>query len=120
MTSPDGAHVPEAALLSLVAEAWAPDFGDVTDDDLLDALEDDGDFTVGDPCVGRLGYLSPARAALVPDDLAAAREELPGGGVLLDIAPPSKDTDAVVAAYVRLRETGALRPLPRPMTRSAL
>ncbi|OII69099.1 hypothetical protein [Streptomyces sp. CC77] len=120
VTSPDGAQAPEAALLALVAEAWAPDFGDVTDDDLLDALEDDGGFTVGDPCVGRLGYLSAARAALVPDDLAAARRDLPGGGALLDVAPHAKGTDAVVAAYVRLRDSGALQPLPRPMDRDML
>ncbi|MGY3679517.1 hypothetical protein [Streptomyces sp. TE33382] len=117
--APDDAAVPEAALLAALARVWEPDFGDVSDDDLLDALEDDADHSVGDPLVGRIGQLSPGRAALVPDELKASREELPGGGVLLRIAEPG-DTDAVVRAYERLREAGALRPLPRPMDRATL
>ncbi|MEV6073540.1 hypothetical protein AB0L80_00280 [Streptomyces sp. NPDC052069] len=117
--APDDAEVPEAALLAALARVWEPDFGDVSDDDVLDALEDDAGFSVGDPVVGRVGYLSPGRAALVPDELKAVREELPGGGVLLRIAAPG-DTDAVVRAYERLNGAGALRPLPRPMDRAAL
>ncbi|RPK57699.1 hypothetical protein EES43_21295 [Streptomyces sp. ADI96-02] len=117
--TPDDAAVPEDALLALLARTWEPDFGDVSDDDVLDALEDDGGFLVGDPVVGRYGYLSPARAALAPEDLDAAREELPGGGVLLGLAAPG-DGAAVVRAYRRLREAGALDPLPRPMDRAVL
>ncbi|WP_406448799.1 hypothetical protein OG782_08180 [Streptomyces sp. NBC_00876] len=119
--SPDDAEVPEAALLALIADTWQPDIGDVTDDDLLDALEDDAgyDYTQSQLCVGRLGYLSPGRALLAPDGVGTAREELSGAGVLLDIAPPG-ETGAVVDAYVKLREAGALEPLPRPMTRAVL
>ncbi|TXS47156.1 hypothetical protein [Streptomyces sp. OR43] len=121
VVSPDGTEVPEAALLALIADTWQPDIGDVTDDDLLDALEDDAgyDYTQSQLCVGRLGYLSPGRAALAPDGVGAARKELRGEGVLLDIAPPG-DAGAVVDAYVRLREAGALEPLPRPMNRTHL
>nr|WTB30346.1 hypothetical protein OG781_13395 [Streptomyces sp. NBC_00830] len=117
--SPDGADVPDAELLTAVAEVWGPDFGDVTDDDVLDALEDDAGFGIGEPGVGWVGYLSPGRAVLLPDGLAAARKELTGGGVLLDIAPQG-DAGAVVRAYVQLRDAGALEPLPRPMDRPAL
>lgn len=117
--APDGAAVPEEALLALIARVWEPDFGDVSDDDVLDALEDDAGFSVGDPVVGRTGYLSPARAALVPDDLDAVRQQLPGGGELLGIASPG-DSATVVRAYERLREAGALAPLPRPMDRAVL
>ncbi|MET8325501.1 Imm52 family immunity protein [Streptomyces sp. NPDC005181] len=116
--SPEGADVPDAELLTVVAEVWGPDFGDVTDDDVLDALEDNG-FGVGEPGVGWVGYLSPGRAALLPDGLTAARKELAGGGVLLDIAQPG-DAGAVVRAYVQLRDAGALEPLPRPMDRATL
>lgn len=119
VVSPDGAEGPEAALLALVADTWQPDIGDVTDDDILDALEDDAGYGVGDPCVGRLGYLSPGRAARVPAGVGAARKELSGAGVLLDLAPPG-DIGAVVDAYLKLRESGALEPLPRPMSRAAL
>ncbi|MFD8689383.1 hypothetical protein [Streptomyces sp. NPDC059651] len=121
VVSPDDAEVPEAALLALLADTWQPDIGDVTDDDLLDALEDDAgyDYTQSQLCVGRLGYLSPGRAALVPDGVGTARKELRGEGVLLDIAPPG-DAGAVVDAYVRLRDAGALEPLPRPMNRTLL
>lgn len=117
--APDAAAVPEEEILSLLARVWEPDFGDVSDDDVMDALEDEAPYAVGDPVVGRAGYLSPARAALVPDDLAAVRQELPGGGELLSIAAPG-DTAAVVRAYERLREAGALAPLPRPMDRAVL
>ncbi|WP_406384196.1 hypothetical protein [Streptomyces sp. NBC_01618] len=117
--APDGAEVPEAELLAVLARVWEPDFGDVSDDDVLDALEDDAGFSIGDPVVGRVGYLSPGRAALVPDSLKAAREELPGGGVLLRIAGPGASAE-VVTAYERLREAGALDPLPRPMDRAVL
>ncbi|MFJ6809541.1 hypothetical protein ACIQRK_26515 [Streptomyces anulatus] len=117
--APDGAVVPEEALLSLVARVWEPDFGDVSDDDVLDALEDDAGYSVGDPVVGRTGYLSPARAALVPDGLEVVREPLPGGGELLSVAAPG-DSASVVRVYRRLREAGALEPLPRPMGRPVL
>ncbi|MFJ8845621.1 hypothetical protein ACIRFF_22245 [Streptomyces cyaneofuscatus] len=117
--APDGALVPEEDILTLIARVWEPDFGDVSDDDVLDALEDDAGYAVGDPVVGRTGYLSPARAALVPEDLEAVRQELPGGGELLSIASPG-DSAAVVRAYERLREAGALAPLPRPMDRAVL
>ncbi|MCX4535871.1 hypothetical protein OHA79_14070 [Streptomyces sp. NBC_00841] len=119
VVSPDGAKVPDAGLLTAVAEVWEPDFGDVTDDDVLDALEDDGGFTVDDPCIGWLGCLSPARAALLPDDVTAGRTELPGGRVLLDIAPRS-DAGSVVRTHLRLRDAGVLEPLPRPMDRTFL
>ncbi|MFD4003660.1 hypothetical protein [Streptomyces rubiginosohelvolus] len=117
--APDGAPVPEEDVLALLARVWEPDFGDVSDNDVLDALEDEAGFSVEDPAVGRVGYLSPARAALVPDGLEAVRQEIPGGGELLSIAAPG-DTAAVVRACERLREAGALAPLPRPMDRAAL
>jgi hypothetical protein len=117
--SPDDADIPDLGLLAVVAEAWEPDFGGVTDDDVLDALEDDGGFAPDEPSVGWAGCLSPARAALVPDDLPALREALRGGGVLLGIASPG-DTEEVLRANLRLRDTGALRPLARPMDRATL
>lgn len=117
--APDGAATPDAALLALVADVWQPDFGGVTDDDVLDALEDDADFGPDEPAVGWVGYLSPGRAALLPDDLKAAREELPAGGVLLDVAPRT-DIESVVRANVQLRDSGALQPLPRPLERALL
>lgn len=117
--SPEDTELPGTQLLAAVAEFWHPDFGDVTDDDVLDALEDEAEYGVGDPCVGRAGYLSPARAELVPADLTAPRTAVPGAGVVLDLATEG-DVDAVVRAFERLRETGALRPLPRPMDRATL
>ncbi|MFF5298614.1 hypothetical protein ACFY5F_04570 [Streptomyces sp. NPDC013161] len=117
--SPEDIELPGTQLLAAVAEFWQPDFGDVTDDDVLDALEDEAEYGVGDPCVGRAGYLSPARAELVPDDLTAPRTAVPGAGVVLDLATEG-DVDTVVRAFERLRETGALRPLPRPMDRATL
>ncbi|MGW6902066.1 hypothetical protein ACWGF2_36605 [Streptomyces sp. NPDC054919] len=117
--SPDSAEIPDAELLTAVAEVWEPDFGDVTDDDVLDALEDDGGFAVGEPSIGWIGYLSPGRAALLPDGVAAARKELRGGGVLLDIAPRG-DVKDVLRAYLQLRDAGVLQPLPSPMERAAL
>ncbi|HEY9327183.1 MAG TPA: hypothetical protein VIS09_02900 [Streptomyces sp.] len=121
VASPDGAEVPEAALLALLADIWEPDFGDVTDDELLDALEDRAgfDYTLSHVSVGRFGYLSPGRAELAPAGVGVAGKELCGAGVLLGIAPPG-DVEAVVDAYVRLREAGALEPLPRPMRRTVL
>ncbi|MGW8883605.1 Imm52 family immunity protein [Streptomyces sp. NPDC055749] len=117
--APDGADVPDAALLTAVAEVWEADFGDVSDDDVLDALEDDGGFAPDEPSVGWIGYLSSARAALLPDDITAARKEVGSQGVLLDIAAPG-DAATVLRANLRLREAGALQPLPRPMDRAAL
>ncbi|SDD96226.1 hypothetical protein SAMN05444580_10865 [Rhodococcus tukisamuensis] len=62
---PADAVVPEAELLAMLAQVWEPDFGDVTDDDILDALERDAGFAVGDPCIGRHAYLYP-RHPVVP------------------------------------------------------
>ncbi|MFI1184907.1 hypothetical protein [Streptomyces californicus] len=117
--APDEAVVPEEELLTLIARVWEPDFGDVSDDDVLDALEDEAGYSVSDPVVGRAGYLSPARAALIPDDLETVRQPLSGGGELLSIAAPG-DSATVVRVYERLREAGALAPLPRPMDRALL
>ncbi|MGP3984229.1 hypothetical protein [Streptomyces sp. KR80] len=119
INSPDDAEIPDLELLTVAADVWEPDFGDVSNDDVLDALEDDADFAVGDPSVGWVGYLSAGRAALLPEGMTAARKELRGGGVLLDIAAHG-DTEGVVQAYLRLREAGALQPLPRPMDRTTL
>ena len=116
ISSPDEAEIPDAELLTALADVWDPDFGGVVDDDVLDALEDDAGFVVGEPSVGWIGYLSPGRAALVPGDLKAARRELRDGGVVLEIASRG-DTEAVVQSYMRLRDAGALEPLPRPMDR---
>ncbi|MEU3103648.1 hypothetical protein [Streptomyces griseoflavus] len=119
ITSPDGASPPDAALLTAVAEAWDPDYGDVGDRTVTAALKQEAGFRVGTPSVGWVGYLSAGRAARVPADLSAGRAELPTGGLLLTVAPPG-DTPAVVAAYETLRKSGALEPLPRPMNRPAL
>lgn len=105
-------------LLTLLAETWEPDFGDVTDDEQLDALEDAG-YSVGDPVIGRAGYLSPTRAALVPAALRTAGEPLPDGGVVLHLSQDG-DPATVVDAYRELQQAGALEPLPRPMTRPRL
>ncbi|WP_406418283.1 hypothetical protein OH809_32295 [Streptomyces sp. NBC_00873] len=117
--SPDTAEIPDGDLLTVVAEAWEPDCGDVTDGDVLDVLEDDAGFAGGEPCVGWVGYLSRARAALLPEGTKAGRKELSAGGVLLDIAPHGNVKD-VLQANLRLRYAGALEPLPRPMGRTAL
>ncbi|MFE7773977.1 hypothetical protein ACFU5O_08760 [Streptomyces sp. NPDC057445] len=117
--SPDAAGTPDSELLTLVADVWEPDFGDVSDYDVMDALEDDAGFSVDDPAVGWVGYLSPRRAALVPAGMTAVRKELTGGGALLEIAS-REHTEAVVQANLRLRDAGALQPLPRPMDRAAL
>jgi hypothetical protein len=89
-----------------------PLFQALCDQDLMGSGDDE-------PSVGWIGYLSPGRAALLPDSMTAARKEVRGGGVLLDIAA-SGDVDDVVQANVRLKAAGALKPLPRPMNRAAL
>lgn len=63
--------------------------------------------------------LAVLRTALLPDDMTAVRKEVRGGGVLLEIASRG-DVEAVVQADLRLREAGALQPLPRPIDRTAL
>lgn len=114
VSAPVTAEVLETELLRMLAVVWEPDFGDVTDDNILDALEDESDYRVGDPVVGRVGYLSAARADAIPDDVAAGVAALPGCGVLLQIGA----VDTVLRAYERLRDSGTLEPLPRPLDRA--
>lgn len=114
VSAPATAEVRETELLRMLAVVWEPDFGDVTDDNILDALEDESDYRVGDPVVGRVGYLSAARADAIPDDVAAGVAALPGCGVLLQIGA----VDTVLRAYERLRDSGTLEPLPRPLDRA--
>ncbi len=114
LTAPGGQVLPETRLLAALTRVWDPDFGDATDDDILDALEDDAGYSVGDPVIGRLAYLSAGRAAQVPDDLATGSREVVAGGILVEVGT---DPAAVVRAYRLLRDAGALEPLPRPMDR---
>jgi len=114
VSAPDAAEVPETELLRMLAAVWEPDFGDVTDDNILDALEDESDYRVGDPVVGRVGFLSAARADALPAELGVTTSAVPGRGVLLQIG----SVDTVLRAYERLRDAGALEPLPRPLDRA--
>jgi hypothetical protein len=116
VNSPDIAEVPEGELLRMLATVWAPDFGDVTDDNILDALEDEAGYLISDPVVGRVGYLSAARADALPVALGVETAEVPGGGVLLRIGA-ADDVRPVVRVYERLRNAGVLEPLPRPLDR---
>ncbi len=114
VSAPAAAEVPETELLRMLAVVWEPDFGDVTDDNILDALEDESDYRVGDPVVGRVGSLSAARADALPAELGVTTSAVPGRGVLLQIG----SVDTVLRAYKRLRDAGALEPLPRPLDRA--
>lgn len=115
VTAPGGFALPESRLLAAVVLAWDPDLGDVTDDDTLDALEDDAGYSVGEPVVGRLAYLSAGRGARVPDDLGAVRREALAGGV---VVATGGGPEEVVRMFGLLRDAGALEPLPRPMDRA--
>ncbi|WP_137873416.1 hypothetical protein [Rhodococcus sp. Q] len=114
LTAPDSRVLPETQLLAALTRVWDPDFGDATDDDILDALEDDAGYSVGDPVIGRLAYLSAGRAALVPDDLTTGHREPVAGGILVEVG---MEPAAVARAYRLLRDAGALAPLPRPLDR---
>src|SRR5690606_14348561 len=116
---PDDEPLPGAGLLAAVAEAWDPDYGDVGDRAVTAALKKEAGFRTGTPSVGPVAYLSPGRAALVPEEWAARGRRLPGGGLLLELADPG-DTAEVVRAHRALKDAGALEPLPRPMDRPAL
>ncbi|MFF9484424.1 Imm52 family immunity protein [Streptomyces sp. NPDC014676] len=120
IVSPDEApDLPDVELLAAVAESWVPDYGDVSDRAVTSALKKEAGFRIGTPSVGWAAYLSAGRAARAPLTSLPDSRTLPTGGVLLTIAPPG-DTATVVKAYRALRESGALDPLPHPMTRPAL
>lgn len=119
IVSPDEARLPDAELLTAVAESWHPDHGDVSDRGVTSALKKEAGFKIGTPSIGWAGFLSPGRAARIPSELAAPRKELVDVGVLLDIAAPG-DTAEVVRSYDLLKRAGALDPLPQPMTRPTL
>ncbi|MFJ3983401.1 Imm52 family immunity protein [Streptomyces fungicidicus] len=119
IVSPDGADLPDAGLLAAVAESWQPDYGDVSDRAVTAALKKEAGFRIGTPSVGWVGYLSAGRVARTPADSFPEREELRTGGVLLTLASPG-DTVTVVDAYRTLKGSGALDPLPQPMTGPAL
>ncbi|GAA0632561.1 hypothetical protein GCM10009535_05340 [Streptomyces thermocarboxydovorans] len=121
IVAPDEARLPDAELLTAVAETWHPDYGDVSDRAVTAALKKEAGFKIGTPSVGWVGYLSPVRASRIPDGLADATRRLsePEGGALLTIAQPG-DTAPVVSAFNALKAAGALDPLPQPMDRPTL
>ncbi|CAL9435915.1 hypothetical protein [Streptomyces sp. enrichment culture] len=119
LVAPDGVPLPDAGLLTAVAEAWEPDHGDAGDRALTAALKKEAGFTIGTPSAGTVTYLSPGRAARVPGTWADRGRRLAGGGLLLEIAEPG-DTAEVVRAYRDLKDAGALEPLPRPLDRPVL
>lgn len=114
--TPGDTSAAEADLLTRLAVVWEPDIGDVTDDRILDALEDGAGVAVGDPVIGRLGYLSAGRLARWPAVSDVAVRPVAGGAVVEVAGGP----DAVVRAQLSLRAAGALDPLPRPMDRARL
>ena len=107
------------ALLLVHALSWHPDYGDVSDRAVTSALKKEAGFKIGTPSVGWVAYLSARRAARTPADALPDGKELPTGSALLTIAAPG-DTATVVKAYQALKESGALDPLPHPMTRPTL
>ena len=120
IVSPDDASdLPDAELLAAVAESWAPDHGDVGDRAVTSALKKEAGFRIGTPSVGWVGYLSAGRVARTPSEALPESRELLTGGALLTITAPG-DTASVVKAYQALKDSGALEPLPQPMTRPAL
>ncbi|GAA2287233.1 hypothetical protein GCM10010415_67790 [Streptomyces atrovirens] len=74
--------LPDAALLTTVAESWHPDYGDVIDRAVTSAPKKEAGFRIGTPSVGRLAYLSAGRAARTPTDAFPDSKELPTGGTL--------------------------------------
>ncbi|MDF3298133.1 Imm52 family immunity protein [Streptomyces tropicalis] len=103
------------ATLRALADAWDVDWGDVTDDALMDELEDAG-LDLGAPVAGLALYLSRGRAErLGGTALPVPAEPGPHGGVLLDLPAPGSSGTAV-GLNRALAATGALDPLPRPMT----
>ena len=121
IVSPDETpdDLPDAELLTAVAESWHPDYGDVSDRAVTSALKKEAGFKIGTPSIGWVAYLSAGRAARTPADTLPDSKELPTGGTLLTIAAPG-DTATVVTTYQALKESGALDPLPHPMTRPTL
>lgn len=111
------ARLPE--VLAALADTWDVDWGDVHDEDLADALDDAFDLDNSDPRCGRAVYLSRGRAVAVPDDLPGERLLTEHGGLVVALdssggRPPA--TETVIAVHDTLRKSGALDPLPTPMT----
>ncbi len=96
-------------MLAALARIWRPDWGHAGTWRSREALRP-GPY---EPWTGRVTYLSPGRCARVPDDLAATTRATPEGGVLLTVP----DTSSAVDLAHRLRESGALAPVPEDRAR---
>ncbi|MET7638216.1 Imm52 family immunity protein [Streptomyces sp. NPDC005438] len=109
-------------MLAALADAWDVDQGEVTDEDLLDALDDTFDLANSDPRAGRAVYLSAGRWERLPQDPPGRATPTAHGGVVLDLTGPSGEvsTHAVLDAHRVLVDCGALAPRPTPMTRPQL
>lgn len=118
-TAPLAAKAPQ--LLAAIADAWDVDWGDVSDGDLLAALEEAYDLDNSTPRCGRSVYLSSGRRALVPDDVPGRQTVTEHGGVVIDLGDPdgaAPDTGKAIEVNGLLRKAGALEELPYPMDRA--
>lgn len=109
-----------AEVLGTLGVCWDADWGEVYDDDQYEAVEDVFGLSVTAPRSGRSVYLSPGRAAVVPEGLPGTYTRGEGGGLVIDFTRGGTETlsvESVVGANRRLRAAGAMEPLPVPFDR---
>lgn len=108
-------------LLSALVEEWEPDWGDVSDMALRDAVANAQGLRPSNPRCGTITYLSAGRRALAPPDLPSVSRTLPDGGVVIDLTDAQggvATVDQVIAVDSLLRKAGALEKLPIPTDRA--
>ncbi|POX41672.1 hypothetical protein C3486_08295 [Streptomyces sp. Ru73] len=108
-------------VLTAIAECWDADWGEITDDEILGALEKEYELDSSTPRCGRAVYLSSGRRSVVPDDVPGRRSVTENGGLVIDLGRPdgtAPDADHVLAVNGLLRKAGALEELPYPLDRA--
>ncbi|MFI0409214.1 Imm52 family immunity protein [Actinomadura sp. 3N508] len=106
-------------LLRAVAEACEPDWGEVRNDALADAQNENPQITVGTPRAGYVTYLSSNRRARVSGEVPGRTRQATDGGLLIDMTEDGRfpELDAVAELDRRLRDSGALVEIPESQER---
>ncbi|MFF1836061.1 Imm52 family immunity protein [Streptomyces sp. NPDC058231] len=107
-------------VLEALVACWGPDWGEAYSREEFRAVKSEFGLRAGAPRGGRSVYLSPGRAARVPEGLPGTYIRTAEGGLVVDLTRGGTELpgiETITEVNRELLAAGALEPLPAPFDR---